>query len=741
MPCRANALLPCPAASAHGNLFLGLMTRGRAARLAQRATMAVLAGLLACLLVACAPRRAFLNEGTARHTAPEAAGGVLLRADPGYLQWLERQSMLGVTPQFTAQVSGTELIWRNSATARRVPLLLGAAPNWLDINPYSVSAGQPVFQALALPGLPEFLDQAGLSGLFIGPGGERGDIWNKHKQPTPGGGNVTSLYFDPTLGNEADFETLAQRLDQFQIQLGGELPPAATGLGPDFILQARHASRFDGLYAMIALPQKDWNVLPKVPDAWECLPLRPQAVAQLIERGLLPRALARDSLEWATPGGWAATGEVRGADGQNRRWVYRYSGDALRPVLLWQDPSGQARRIFSAAIIRHTGLQQQTLAGLRLEALMGLDVPALGDDAQPHATAGHWAHLTPGLEALDELGREIHRYGGWAMQDDVLPPSLTPAVLATSVDFTRDTVTSPAAAYALLSGDAAPLAALLRASLAAGVDHSRLARGRRDWQAMDWRPLLDLPQGRELMRKARQLAGDGTENGSGAAEDASAPGAWRIWTSPCTQATLAARALGLDTAQAVRPEHAVAMREACLLLLGWRAGLPGLAFVSPQDLTGALNLPQSPAGLPASMGSVPLWRERAGTGLSQSAPAAPLAFGPLDRQWADERSFARRVARLLQVRRETGLAQGKLLTVLPGPPGCLAVLSTLPGGGNWLLAANFSGKKQTFSITLPPTVVARSARDALEGQNLPLHGRGLNLDLDARQSRHVLLAG
>ena len=231
---------------------------------------------------------------------------------------------------------------------------------------------------------------------------------------------------------------MAQRLEPLQIQMGGELPPAATGLGPDFILQARRAARFDGIYAMIAVPQKDWDLLPRLPDEWECLPLRPEAVAQLAQRGLLPDALVRDSLPWATPGGWAATGEVRGADGRIRRWVYRYSGDALRPVLLWQDPSGQARRIFSAAIIRHTGLQQQTLTGLRLEALMGLDVPAGAAEDAAAAQAAHpgagdaarFARLTPGLDALDEAAREVHRYGGWAMQDDVLPPSLTPVVLA-----------------------------------------------------------------------------------------------------------------------------------------------------------------------------------------------------------------------------------------------------------------------------------------------------------------------
>ncbi len=700
--------------------------------------------VLALLLCACTPRQ----EGAARRAsgaaqAVSASNGVLPRADPGYLQWLERQSMLGSTQELTAQVSGTERIWRNSATARRVPLLLSAAPSWLDVNPHTVTSGQPFWKALGLSGLPEFLGQAGLNGLFAAPTGEKGDIWGSQKMSTPGGVNVTALRLDPAMGTEEDFENTASRLEKQDVQMGGELPPAATGLGPDFILQARRASRFDGLYAMMAVPQKDWDALPVTGDEWDCLPLRPQAVQTLVQRGLLPAGLSRDTLPWATPGGWAVTGEVRGADGQTRRWVYRYSGNALRPVLLWQDPSGQARRIFSAAVIRHTGLQQHTLAGLRLEALMGLDVPAAqasatpgqemgqamkpsvsktkGPSASRQADASSLAELTPGLEALDALSREIHRYGGWAMQDDVLPPSLTRAVLDTAVDFTRDVITEPAAAYALLSGDAAPLTRLLRASLEQNVDHSRLARGQKDLQRVDWRPLLDLPQGGDMVRRAQQLAKASPEDTT-------------LWT---TQAGLAALALGLDATTATKPAQTAAMRQTVLLLLSFRIGLPGLAFISPQDMTGALNLPQPPAGLPASMGNVPLWEER--MGLVGSVPPAPLAFGALDRQWADKQSFVHELAALLRARRDAGLASGRVVAIFSGPAGCVGVLSALPGGGYWLLASNFSNKSQRLACTLPSPV--RGARNLLNGQNLPVQGHTVELDLDARQSRHVLLVG
>ena len=335
---------------------------------------------------------------------------------------------------------------------------------------------------------------------------------------------------------------------------------------------------------------KDWPTLPATAGEWDCLPLRPAAVAALRERGIIPEPLRRDSLDWATPGGWAVTGEVRGADGQVRRWIYRYSGNALRPVLLWQDPSGQARRIFSAAVIQHTGLQQQTLAGLRLEPLMGLDARPDGQNSgrtEPSA-------LVPGLEALETLAGEVHRYGGWVVQDDVLPPALTRAVLRSSVDFSRDAATPAGAAYALLSGDAAPLGALLRSELSAGVDQSRLAHGLRDRQYVDWRPLLDLPEGQALARRAQTLA-KGSPEGLGLG---------------ATQAELAARALGFGTAEALKPENAAAMHAACLLLLSWRMGLPGLTFLSPQDLTGALS-PRAAASGASGARSVPLWGENA----------------------------------------------------------------------------------------------------------------------------------
>ena len=671
--------------------------------------------LLALCLTACTAR-------------PRTAESQLPRAAPGHLQWLERQSLLGAAPELTAQVSGTELLWRNSAGEARPHILLEAAPNWLLLAPYATATGQALFRSLGASPLPDRLAELGLGGLFMAPTGERGDIWTQHvgSNITSGsygadGGNVVSLRFDPSLGSEADFAALARKLETAGIQLGGELPPAATGLGPDFILQARRAARFDGIYAMLAVPRSHWDSLPRLPGELDCLPLRPNAVDRLRESGLLPSALGRDHIPWATPGGWAVTGEVRGADGQPRRWVYRYSGQSLRPVLLWQDPSGRARRIFSAAAIQHVGLQRQSLAGLRLEALLGLDA---ADSQLDAAGQAHTVTLGPGLEALTAVAGEVRRYGGWSMQDDVLPASLNPAILACNVDFARDAASPAGVALALLSGDAAPLARLL--GIMRDTDQQRMARGLDNWRGVDWRPLLDLPDGRALAAQAQRTAGM-----------PASPPEQQLYLA-ASPAAIAAIALGLEPSVSPRPEHLPALRQACHLLLGLRLALPGLALVSVQELTGALWLGRSPDAAP---GLTPLWEARPGG----AAPLLPLAFGPLAEQWADTKSFAHEVASLLRARQQHGLARGKLEAVC-GNAGALATICRLPSGGWWVWAANFSQRPQSLSCSLPgpilPGSVSRGpARDVLSGLAVPLaeNGHMLTVHLAPRQARHLLL--
>lgn len=478
-----------------------------------------------------------------------------------HVNWLQKESMLRQAPEIIAQVSQTERVWLNAGEGGRVAVLLKAAPNWLEINAYAPHVQKPLFRFL--PGELNLIRDSGFQGIYLDATGENADIWLMDgSQPAieTYGDNAASLGFDSALGDEESFATLAGRAEELGLQLGSTLLAAATGMGPDFILQAENAPGHAGLYAMLAVPRDLWDALPAARSEWDCQPLKSET--PLIEHGILPASLLRDSLAWAKPSGWAATGVVTGNDGQQRRWVYRYHGNPRRPVMLWQDPSGLARRLFSAAIIRQTGIQGQTLTGLRLEALMGLD---------PNF-AGARDNLAPGMEALNDLAAQIHRYGGWAMQADPLPPDAMAAILTGACDFCLDAITPALVAYGLIFADARPLAELYRGWLKTGLDLSRLARGLEIWRGIDLTLLKGAPKYESQHAK---LAAAVTRD----------------------QIFLA------DLDALTRKQSKNANIEA--FLRAWCLGLPGLAFLNSGDLARsglAENLdmssrpaPQSPA--------------------------------------------------------------------------------------------------------------------------------------------------
>jgi hypothetical protein len=236
---------------------------------------------------------------------------------------------------------------------------------------------------------------------------------------------------------------------------------------------------------------------------------------------------------------------------------------------------------------------------------------------------------------------------------------------------------------------------------------------------VDWRAFLDMANGAELVQKAQVLAGGPVENSR----------------SRVTAASLAARALRLEAGQPAPPESLRDLRQACLSLLSWRIGLPGLVFVSPHDLTGALGSGASAGGDGAV--AAPVWGMN-GQSL-RGSPRVSLVFGTLQAQWADGASFLHQVGNLLLARREAGLHQGALQAVMTGPAGCAAAVSKLPDKRHWLLATNFSAERRDFSINLPQDAQGKQARDIADGEVLSIQGNRLVLALEPRQSRHLLI--
>ena len=321
------------------------------------------------------------------------------RVSPVYEQWLYRQSLLGQARELLAATPAEKTLWRHTAALQDRELVRKAAPAWVvytqDFAPQrlfaSLQAALPVLASLSLTGV--WLDQPNEPDTAWVP--EKAD----HTRRT------TSLHLDAALGSAEEWQQLVASLQAHGLQSGMRMTEAATGLGPDFMLQARGSDRHQGLYALWEVPERLWSQLPQAQSDWDVHPLDKTTVEALRREGILPPLLSQERLPLSC--GWAATGRVLTMDGQTRRLVYRYLGTPWQPVLCWQDPSGRAKSLLAASVLQVTGLRRQTLCGVDVTGFLGLDVAPAPTDTR--------LALTPAPQVLADLSQHIRRYGGWSL--------------------------------------------------------------------------------------------------------------------------------------------------------------------------------------------------------------------------------------------------------------------------------------------------------------------------------------
>lgn len=595
------------------------------------------------------------------------------RACPVYIQWLEEQAGLRRASELTSIVSGSSLSWRRNS---RESLLPEGVRTWFRASPVLTawSGDRSFLSVFKEKGLPARLAGLGIQGVYFSGTADTGDEWAGHSPGTGLGEDATGLSFGRTVGKDEEYEALLAALSGAELPPGGELPPAHTGMGPDFFLALRSVRDYPGLYAMAEVPGELWPLLPEVKEH-EQAALSPAQTAALAARGVMAPALVQDAPGFLPmPRGWAATGPVTGVDGVKRRWIYRWAEQPARPVLHWDDPSGAARRIMEAGLIRQAGLLHQVLAGLRAAAWMGLD--ALSSDSVPGE------ELEPGLSAVRTLARNAHRYGAALLLEDALPMEKLALLQRSGPDFCFDSVLFPALEQSLLEQNALPVKRSLRRSLRLGIDHRALWRGTADGLPRpSARTLLPLmPEGWERLL----LPADGSKE-----PRLNAP-------------TLAAMAAGVPPGK--RPESALlpAVRDAHMLQIAVRAFLPGLLMLSGSDLSG--GLPQG-EDWPATP---PLWQLDAVPSSRRGLPSGIALYR------SAEADVQQTLKTMLSAREKCGIALGTLVQV----PDCreksvLIAASTLPSGGTLVFFGNVSAESVTFFADFPLWSRASSRSDLL----------------------------
>lgn len=618
------------------------------------------------------------------------------RADPGYIQYLERLSMLGSQTELARVVSGSQLAWLRSADAPFPYPLLQLADSWLAIDPYTMlpEANRSVFATLASPVYWQFVTKSRLGGMYLAPVGGSGALWAYNRKASIRGDDVIQYAFAETAGTENDYFGLLAAANSNKKLLGLELTPATTGLGPDFFLAARYHRQFSGIYCMVELPTKIWPSLPAVSDQWQGVALSDEQTLALAGNNLLPPAMAQDAFPTGPKGGWAVTGEIHGVDGLVRRWAYRYYGSPDRPVLNWEDPSAGARRILSGSAIRSVGMLGGALVGMRMEGLYGLDASAPGSMARFSAA--------PGDEAARAVSREVRRYGGWSWLKDEIPLAAVASLMPDGPDFFQDTVFSPGVENAMLTGSTAVLDAMVDDALFLGLDMRRFVHATNAERGVSYffphfaevaagngtGSALSPQQAAALQKYAlshAQQAVYGANLSSPRGDDKPPLRERHLDT---TTAGIAALALGKGNAASVAKEDLPLLREGHFLQIFVRAMLPGLFMVSGQDMAGTLPLSwyamatSSEGWDPAlaSRGAYAFTRSIQDNAVTaQGVPKAKAIHPTADVQLMSEDSFVARLADILAIRSLYGVANGTLHgRFITGIPGCFAYAVILP---------------------------------------------------------------
>lgn len=600
-------------------------------------------------------------------TDPRTANGT----NPSYVEWLVRQSMLRDGDVLARQLSGQPSMWRHAYARPDARRAIATSDVWFTAYPISLITrpGQSFLAALGDEELWATFDRIGITAVHTGPVKRAGGIAGWLDTPSVDGHfDRISTQIDPAFGTEDEFRALCDVADTYGGSIIDDIVPGHTGKGADFRLAEMGFKDYPGLYHMIEIPPEDWSLLPEVPDGVDSINLDPATEHELAQHGYIIGALQR--VIFYTPGvketNWSATAPVIGPDGVTRRWVYLHYFKQGQPSINWLDPTFAGMRLVIGDALHSLG--ELGTSALRLDAngFLGVEKSAEGLPAwsEGHPLSHAANHIIAGM---------VRKVGGFTFQELNLTIEDIRDTGAVGADLSYDFIGRPGYHHALATGQTEFLRLALTTSLQLGVQPVQLVHGLQNhdeltYELVHWATRHGDDtfhfRGREISggQLAEEVRADLTESLTGTADYN------RVFTQngiACTTASLIAATRGIARLDDITDEDLPAIRDAHLLLCAYNAWQPGVFALSGWDLTGMLTVPAAEVSDLIAAGDT-RWIERGahdlldvGDGATRSAAGMPRGrslYGALPAQLADPESFASRLAGILALRREYGIA-------------------------------------------------------------------------------------
>jgi len=709
----------------------------------------MLAGVLGAAL-ACRAGMVAASGGAGNAAAP--TGG-----DASYVAWLEQRSMLSQAAALAAQYSGGAAQWRHPYGQPQPRAASALASVWFTAYPASTITppGSSVLGTLGDARLWRAFQAIGIQGVHTGPMKRAGGVAGREFTPTVDGSfDRIGFEIDPTFGTDAEYKALSATARAHGAVVIGDVIPGHTGKGPDFRLAERAYRDYPGLYHMVLVKRDDWPLLPAVPPGRDSANLKPDAVDALRAKGYIVGRLPRSF--FYQPGvkdtDWSATDVVRGADGEERRWVYLHYFKEGQPTLNWLDPSFAAPRLVLGDALHEIGTLGDGMLRLDANGFLGIEIDPKGG---PAWSQGHPLSIT----ANQLIAGMVRKLGGFTFQELNLTLEDLRAMSQGGTDLSYDFVTRPAYHHALATGDTAFLRLMLQLMHGYGIDPATLIHALQNHDELTlelihfWGAHKDdrfafrgsQVTGAELRATIHKemyesLIGPrapyNLKSGDGIA---------------CTTPSLIAATLGISDVTRITREQSEEIARLHLLLAFYNAFQPGVFALSGWDLVGALTLPVDTIRDRLADGDA-RWINRGAYDLlgvgrepARSAVGLPRAvalYGPLPEQLANPGSFASRLSKLLAVRARLKLYAARQVEVpAVTARGLLVMVHELPeGGGTEISALNFAREPVNEVVPLAQPL-AGEAVDALHPEATPaaVSAAGVRLQLGGYEAKALVV--
>lgn len=683
--------------------------------------------------------------------------GLPTAQNPVYIKWLQQESMLTAANKLARKYSGTGAMWQNPYAKPRPRMAVKKASVWYTAYPMShiTRENESMINALGSEKLWSAFEAIGIKGIHTGPlklaGGMNG--W-KYTPSIDGHFDRISQNIDPIFGDEDDFRRMASVVAKHGAIVIDDIVPAHTGKGADFRLAEMGQGEYPGIYHMVEIYKKDWDILPPIATGKDSANLSPEVERELKKRGYIIGQLQR--VIFYEPGvketNWSVTKPVRGVDGIVRRWVYLHYFWDGQPSINWLDPSFAGMRLVIGDTLHSLG--EIGTKGLRLDAngFLGVEV---GEEGTPAWSEGHPLSIT----ANQIIASMVRKLGGFTFQELNLSMDDIKICSESGADLSYDFVNRPAYQHALAMGETEFLRLAMREARELHIDPASLIHALQNHDELTYELVhfWTVHNNDEYEFRGQKMIGwdirQMVQNDLREKLVNSTPYNMLFTENgiACTTASMIAAICGYKEIDDLSSEQIERIKKMHLLLAKFNAWQPGVFALSGWDLAGALSLPQDSVKDLIKDGDT-RWINRGAYDLIDSNPEAVESatgmpktislYGSLQSQLQKVDSFASQLKRILEVREKYEIQTSTQLDIpTVDNPAVLVLVHELNDSQKQVTVLNFSGEKITTRVYSESFVADQRVRDMQTDEEVGFisDGKWFSVGLDGYDGKTYLV--